>query len=467
MRQSTLKRDERGAATLEFTGVTAAATAIILGVLLAVATAAPAVGDKFRWAVCMVTTLGQGPCGAATSADDHRPPQPCVVSARTRSLDTEVAVAVVTLGDGRRFEVAKLSDGRTRVTLLEGGSIGLETGVGGGVTVTVNDRTGGANAVADVGGSLDMSNGRVWYTRDPREVQRMLSENTEDAVETVVLGGGGPARWVWERGQDAYGAVSGNGDYEFPDPDETYTQGGVSADARAEVTGGLDRANGSVGAAQVVGVRDTRDGKKTVYFKSTVNGTAGLQTLGEDADGDPQFQGGQGSGRLELLTAATYDSDGNMTEVTTTAIAGGESKGAVSGLFGGTGDAVLDDQNTRAGSVVYQATLPVRNSTDERVATDFLIAMGVTQLGGAALQAAAMPATVPATVRFVDAARDRGYTTRQTFSTEDNTPFAFDAAGKLGFELGANASVQTASQRSTGSEYWDGTRWVDRKECTG
>ncbi|MDP9069905.1 MAG: hypothetical protein M3N68_01175 [Actinomycetota bacterium] len=110
--------DESGAPTLEYTGVTATAAVIALSVLLALATVAPGVGDWFRQAICQVTTLGQGPCGAATSADQHRPPQPCVVSATSQSLRREVALAIVTAGDGRKFEVAKLSDGRYRVTQL-------------------------------------------------------------------------------------------------------------------------------------------------------------------------------------------------------------------------------------------------------------------------------------------------------------------------------------------------------------
>ena len=108
MRQAKVRRDDTGAATLEFTGVTAAAVVVVLSILLVVATAAPGVGDRFRRALCQVTTLGQGSCGTPTSAADHRPRQPCVISTRTRSVETEVAVAVVTLGDGRRFEVSPI-----------------------------------------------------------------------------------------------------------------------------------------------------------------------------------------------------------------------------------------------------------------------------------------------------------------------------------------------------------------------
>ncbi len=456
-------REERGAATVEFTGVTAVAVVLVLSLLLVVGTSAPAVADKLRWAVCMVTTLGQGPCGAPTSAADHKPPQPCMIQSDGRSLHTQIAIAVVTLGDGRRFEVAKLSDGRYRVTLLKGGSVGLETGVGAGVTVTVNDRTVGGSAIADAGASLGMANGSVWYTSDKRELQSLISEDNEDALESAIVGGGAP-RWVWERAQDLAGAITGNGDYEFPEPDETYTEGTASVDLRGEVTGGADQAKATLGQAQILGFRETRGGNQTVYVKTVLDGSAGLQLLGHDADGNPQFQGGQAAGQVELVTAATYDSGGKLVEVATTAVAAGEAKGIVSALFGGDGSGALSESSS--GAVVYQAILPVRDAFDRQVATDFLVGMGVSQLGGPALQAAAMPSTVGSTIRFVDAARQRGYTTRQRFTTEETTVVGFDASGKLGLELGASASVQTSSLTSTGSEYWDGMRWISRSECT-
>lgn len=450
---------QAGGATIELTGVTAAAAVLVVAVLLAGASGAPGVGDRFRWALCKVTTLGQGACGTPTSPAAHVPPQPCVVQSDTRSLRTEVAVLVVTAANGRRFEVARLSDGRYRVTQLLSDSVGLETGIGGGVTVTVNDRTVGGSATAEAGVALDMASGRVWYTRDPREVQRMLSEDGEDAVETAVIGSG-PVRSLWEAGQDGVGWITGNGDYDLPDADETYAEAGVVGNAEAEITGGADRAGASGTVTRVLGTRTTRNGSTTVYFRSTVQGAAGVQLLGGDG-----FEGSEVAGGLDLVTAATYDAGGVLREVSVTAVADGESKGAVSALFGGSGDPSLS--NNPSGAVVYQATVPVRDATDRQVAVDFLVASGIRELGPVALAAGAAPAVAGATIRFLDTAADRGYTTRQTFDTENTTEFAVNAEGKLGLELGANVSVDSASRTSTGAEYWDGSRWVARRECNG
>ena len=448
-------RNEAGAATIEYTGMTAAAAVLVLSLLLALATGIPVVEGLVRWAFCKVTTLGQGSCGTPTTAAQHVPTEPCVVKSESRSLRTEVEIVVVTAASGRRFEVAKLSDGSYRVTQIKSESVGLETGVGGGVTLTVNDRTVGGNAKAEAGAALDIHDGEVWYTRDPRVVQRMVNEDNEDAIESAVLGDGGPARWLWERGQDGVGAVTGHGDYEFPDADETYVEGGLRADAMAEVTGAGDHAGASIATARLLGRRTTRNGDTTLYFKSNVEGAVGLQ---RHTDGR-EFTGGQASGKVELITAATYDAGGVMREVSVTALAEGEAKGAVTSLFGGSGDSSLG--NSKSGAVVYQAILPIRDDVDRGVATDFLVASGIREVAGPAL----IPATVPATARFIDAAAERGYTTRQTFDSENTTVLAADVEAKLGIEFGAGVSVDTAERTSNGAEYWDGTAWVARREC--
>lgn len=452
-------RGETGSATIEYSGVMAAAVVLIVSVLLAGALAAPALGERIRWAICKVTTFGQGECGTPTSAAAHRPVQPCIQSSFSRSLNTGVDILVVTLDSGRQFEVAQMSDGRWRLTQLLGGGVGLETGVGAGITVTVQDRTVGGSALAEAGVALDINRGRVWYTSDPREVERMLSEDGEDALESMLLGSGGPARPVWEAAQNFAGWVTGNGDYEFPDPDETYTEGGVRGTAAAEATNGGDRASASAGFSQVLGSRTVRNGNRTVYFRSTLNAGVALQRLN-----GLSFEGAQVAGTLELITAATFDTDGVLLDVSVTASAQGEAKGAINALFGGNESAALDNESS--GATVYQASLPIRNDIDRSVAIDFLVASGIQQVGGAVLTAAATPFTAGATTRFIDAAAGRGYTTRQRFDTDNTTILGVNAEGKLGLELGASVSVDRATRTSTEAAYWDGTRWVDRTECT-
>lgn len=453
--------DDGGATTIEHTGVYAVAACLAVSILLVAASAGASARDVFDRAVCLVTSLGVSDCGGRTSADEHRPTQPCVIAADTRAMRTEIAVIVVTASDGRRFEVAQLSDGRYRVKLLESGSTGFQVGVGGGLTVTVNDRTVGGAAVAEAGADFEVGSGRVWYSSDPDEVARMVGEDGEDAVEGALLGDSGPVRWVWERGQDVVGAATGGGDYEFPEADETFSQGGFSVGARGEITALTDRGSVSVGASEVLGVRETKQDETTIYYRTKVEGAAGLQWLNAGADG---FDGADVAGAVELVAAVTYDADGAMKEVAVTGVAAGDSKGAIAALFGGADDASLT--NSASGAVVYEATLPVRDALDERTASEFLVSMGVARLAGPTMPAAAAP--LPgAGARLLRAAGERGYTTRQTYDTDASTTFAVDASGRLGIELGANMSVESETQTITGAQYWDGSSWVDRTECAG
>lgn len=451
---------EAGGASIEYAGVTAAAAVVVVAVALAVGTVAPGVSDLLRWAWCEVTTLGEGNCGRSTSAAEKVPPQPCVVRSDEEAVRGEIEVLVFKTAAGRRFEVARLSDGGWRVTQLSESRAGVEAGVGGGVTLTWKDRTVGANAKAEAGGFLDAGRGLVWYTRDEREVARMLSENREDVAESVMLGGG-VRRWFWERGQDLVGAVTGNGDYELPEADEEFLEGGGYVEASAEATGGTDRAEASVSVTRVLGRRVTRGGVTTYYLRTTLGAGAALQGMNEDFDLEAAGIGGE----IEVLTAVALGPDGEMREVAVTGLAAGESRGLTTALFGGSGDASFD--NEQAGAVVYQATLPIRDGVDRRVATDFLVASGVAQLGPLTLDPVTAAYAAGSIVRFIDASMDRGYTTRQTFRDEGGTTVAIDAEAKLGVELGAGASVEQVTRISTGADYWDGSTWVARNECVG
>lgn len=449
---------DRGATSLETVGMIGAAALVAGALMIFMVTNSPQIAQSVKYAVC--TILGGQDCGSRPPLlDPHRPVEPCVVSTTNGSMNREVEIIFVTASDGRAWEVARLNDGTYRVTLVQSSSEGVEAGVGAGVTLTINDRTVGGSAVAEASASLQVRQGSTWYLPDAESVSRLMGEEAEDTIEDEVLGDGGPFRWVWERGQDAAGAITGNGDYEFPEADEVFAQGGVVLNASVEATAITDSGGAEVGITEALGVRTGRTGT-TVYLRTKVEGKAGLQQIGIDPDG-VQFEGTELEGSLELVTAVTFDSSGAMTQVSTTATTAGASSGAVNALFGGSSDPALSNQQSSA--MVYQATLPIRSDGDRRTATNFLIATGVSQLGGFNLTTA-VP-TALATAAFVDAAQDRGYVTRQQFDTEDTTVFGFDAEGKLGIELGASAEVTSGSTRATDADYWNGVSWTEWAGC--
>ena len=455
-------RKDFGAATLEFTGMVAVAALVAVSVLLAAVPNAPFVGSKFREAVCQIISLGQGDCGGVTSPEAHRPTEPCVIHSDSTTSEGEVAVIFVTAKNGRTYEVAKLSDGRYRITYLSDGAVGVETGVGGGLTVTVNDRNYGGSATADVSAALDFQSGDVWYASSEQEAYDILVSAAESDLKDQVVGSGGPLRSIVDWGEDQLGIGAGNP----PEPDETFAQGGLVLNASAEATDIAVSAGAEVGATEALGVRTTKDGRTTVYLSTTVQGEAGLQSVGIDPNTlDPQFIGAQANGKLQLVTAVTFDSSGNMVEVSTTATAAGESKGLVTALFGGSADPSLT--NSVSTATVYRATLPIKTDADKMLAEQYLMATGVMQLGGPiAMTLTAAPAAY-ATTEFLTAARNRGQLTQQSFDTNNTTVVGVEAEGKLGVELGVDYKLKTGELTSTGGQYWDGVNWQTWQGCTG
>lgn len=464
-------RSDRGAATVEFTGAIVIASILVLSVATAFTLQSTDLGKAVASGICKVVTFGQGDCGSVDSGlgdkPDRTPTEPCVVSSNTVSTSTEVAVVIVTAKDGRVFEVAKMSDGRYRITKSTTAGVGVETGVGAGATVIVNDKRFGGNAVADVGAGLEFRGGEVFYVDSAEAASRLIGEEQEDTVEDGVLGDSGPARWLWERGQDAAGAVTGNGDYEFPDPDEVYAEGGVVLNASAEATAFPNSASANGSVSETLGVRTTKGGQTTIYLKSTVQASAlvhGPPIFNNSDDPlDPSFPGGGAEGKLDLLTAVTFDSAGNMVEVNTTATAAGQSKGVVTALFGGDLDADVDQSESSVN--VYKSTLPIKSSQDRDTALAFLAASGVQQLGGPGVQLATLPASIGAIHQFQQAAADHGTVTQQHLTYDGTTVFGVEAAGKLELELGVKADVSTNSQTSTGAKYWDGSQWQTWEGC--
>ncbi|WP_435743820.1 hypothetical protein [Nocardioides sp. SYSU DS0663] len=448
--------DERGAATLETVGVTIIAALVILGVLMAALPQGKRISETYAYWMCLVVTAGQGSCAPPSAAESREPTDPCVLTQDGVERNQKISVVVVTAEDGRRIEIQKLSNGEYRVSVTDREAAGAEVGVGGGLTVTVNDRTAGGSATAQAGASVGIRNGDVYYA-DEDDIDDVLDALTQDQVKDTVAGDGGPIRWLADRATDVIGISN-----DLPEPDEVYAEGGVSLNASAEATGLLDRASAGVSAAQMLGTRTNRDGSVTIYLKSTVSGKAGLQSLGVDTEGNPQFQGADLSGSAEVVTAVTFDSEGNMVRVSTTATAAGSSSGVASALFGGDADADLGNQEGRLR--IYQATLDTDNAINRSAAQQFLLAQGVGTLGPwvnpalSSVGALAVPG-------FIQAALDNGTVTQQDYDTESNTVFGLDAAGKLGIQLGVSASVSTDSMSTTGAQYWDGTQWVNWEAC--
>ena len=448
---------ERGAATLETTGVTIIAAILVVALLTAVMPQARIMGETYSYWICKVVTFGQGSCTPpSTSPEAHKPTEPCVLASNGVERNEKISVIVFTASDGRRIEVSQLSNGEYRVTVTDTGGAGLETGVGGGLSITVNDRTVGGSAVASAGVSLDLKAGDVYYA-DADGMPDLMDALMQDQIKDTVAGDDGPIRWLTDQATDLVGVSN-----DLPEPDEVYAEGGISLNASAEATSLTDSGKAGITASEMLGTRTNRNGTTTVYLRATVSGEAGLQSLGFDTENDPQFQGAKLEGKIEVVNAVTFDAEGNMVNVQATAAASGTSSGIASAMFGG--DADVDLANQESGARIYQATLPIKDSTDQGVANNYLLSVGVGALGGWTNPAAAVGA-IPGQLNFFAAAANRGTVTQQDYDTNSNTVFGVDATGKLGVELGYSGSVKEDSMNITDAQYFDGSQWVDWPEC--
>lgn len=448
---------DSGAAVLESTGMWALAVLVALAVATAMLSNTPVLGDVVQRAICLVTTLGQGSCGAThTSAAEHRPPQPCTVA--SNGHDTSASVSfIVTLKGGEKWQVDQLSDGTYRVTRGTSTGVGVGVGVGFDVTATVNDTTYGAAASAGAGAEATFGSGDVFYAKSQDEVDSLLVAHAQDVTEDVVVGNG-PSRWVLDKAQGIIGQ-----DRPLPTPEARYVEGGLSLTADAQATLLTASADAGAGVEAVLGYQIKGDGSTTEYFKATVDGHGQASILGGDSD-DAGYQlvKAKAEGAVASTLAIDRDDSGAITAVRITSLLSGEALAR--------SDTLENDDPQASGYVERTVELPVKSGSDQVIADNFLTAMGMPEIAGFNLPpspvstATGLPSLIPATAAFSQAARDRGYVTEQSFDHGTNSNGGtFDAEAIA--KVGGSAEYNTNERAATGGQYWDGAQMVAWTGC--
>ncbi|WP_338749378.1 hypothetical protein [Janibacter alittae] len=436
--------------------------AMLVGALVVVLTQRTPVAERTREAVCSILNLGQGACGSSGGDDTAKRPEPtqaCTVTGTSGNVQGQVSVSVVTLENGRQFQIEHLSDGTYRMTVGKGKGAGVEVGVGGGMSLTVADRTVGNQASADVGAGLSVTEGEVYDAEDEAELRDLVNAHIADAAKDELVAESGPVRWLTDKVTDGTGLTQ-----PLPEPDETFHEGGFSVNASAQAAS-IGKANAGVTAAQALGFRESKDGSKTFYLASEVSGEAGLQTLGVDTEGI-DFMGAGMSGSMEVVTAVTVDPDGEVSSVDATVTASGEGSGLAAAVF--TGEAESGYIDTSAGrSTVFQTSLPMDSRDNQVAGWSFLASQGVKSVGGVTA-AVAMPVTVPADLNYFNRVRQTGSLTQQGYDLDGSTPLAGNGGGKAGpIALAGSVDVSTETIDLTDAQYWDGSRMSDWTSCSG
>jgi hypothetical protein len=449
-------RDERGAATLELTAMQVAVAVLVAAVIAVLIPNAPFFADETRYAFCLV--FGEGDCHPQrTSAAQHRPTEPCIITSSGQEGEVEVSF-VVTLSNGEKFQVDQMSDGTYRVTRGTSEGVGVDAGVGFDVTATVDGSSYGAAASAGVGAKATFGAGQVYYATSMDDVNKLLAAHWQDVVEGETVGNSGPLHWLVNKGLGLFGD-----DHELPSPDAVYVEGGISLSADAKASLATASASGEAGATAILGYEKFKNGTTQEYYSANLSGSAQASILGSSEDGSSLSRaqaeaGGNAEGDIEI----DRDKNGTITAVKITSVLAGDASAT-----DGTGDPA-----DAASYTERTVELPVRTDTDKVIADQFLSTMGMTDLGGFNLPPslagtiANLPNLAGATSAFATAAQDRGYITEQTYDHDDS-----DNGGKFDAEaiakVGGSVSYDTNSRTLTGGQYFDGTKMVPWNGCDG
>lgn len=450
---------DTGQATLEGLGIVSVAVLLVAALVLVMTPAGVWVQDRVRAALCELT--GGTDCGAAIDLTAETRPEPehaCVLEDHRDARDVVLSVTWVQVEGGDRIRVEELPGDRFRVSSDLSGGVGGQIGVGGGVSVVVDDQGYGAEAQAGVSAVLAAGGGATWVVDGTQQrdqlVDYLKGERDWRSVQGV-MAGSGPIGFITSgvatAGREAWRFLT---DGYRPDlPTEIYAYGGVEADGSANATGILSNAAAAGSTATVVGARqDIETGATTMYFHGSVEGSATAQQRGLDS------MDAGASGRMELMLAVTYDPDGMPVTLQAQQVQVGAYGAEMNPFFGE--DFVAGD----SGGYLFDARVSLTDGELRDIAYGLMQASGITT-----------PSPVDRAVggydalsTFVGAAQERGTLTMQTVTLEDSTSFAIQGGGEVaGIGLGGSFSNSTSTVTSTGAHYWDGSGWRSWGSCSG
>jgi hypothetical protein len=253
------QRSEHGQASAEYVALVAL---VAVALALAAGLTSGGVGGQ------VLAGLQRGLCRVALGhCPRPEPPRPdlapCPVERRARAEELGTTIAVVRLGTSGTLTAVRLSDGRVTVTLAHGNDAGAEVGVA--ARLRVGRRSLGGELRA--GAALTWTSGRSWTFASEAGARRFV--DTYGSKATI---GGQLVDGVRSRCSLLCDAIGWNPHAELPEPDERFSEGGLSG--RLTASFGLGRASLESGA--LLGRRLRPDGSKTWYLQLDAAATAGL-----------------------------------------------------------------------------------------------------------------------------------------------------------------------------------------------
>ena len=441
MRLRTTRRDERGQGSLESVGVVILAAILVMATTGVIIQSSPSIRGEVGYRICqVVNVVGGGDCAPpdpVRTQEDRVPDEPCVVGSELGDVEVTGSFGV-SVTAGKSFLVEELSDGTYKITEVDLAKVGIGVGPGVDVSLTLDGKKYGAAASATADALIAAKKGKTWYADDEDGARTIMEGILADQILDQVApeipgpedipvikeipflgdipGPPNPVRAALEQ------LIEGT-----PDPDEQFVEGGIEGNAQASASEIVIGAGGKVKVGGYLGGKETPDGY-VAYYKQAASAEVWGAVMGRDATA---LAGG------EMLFEVTLDRDGKPTSVTLTT--------------GVTLDADAQGEVTTTDDQTYTETkMTVPLTGDPLRDAGILSAVGGNPL---------------AMVTFVQAAKDDGTITRNSYSQDPNE-YGLTLMGEPIFgDFGASVSGNFTTRELQDAKYWDGTGFADRPDC--
>jgi len=389
------------------------AAVCIVAVLVVATTRATDFGIEFKNAVCRVFTLGQGDCDVPTSAE-RIPTEPCVTKQTGWAANVKVT-AGVSAGRNISVKTEELSNGQYRVTVLDGGSVGVEAGAPGGwdARIEANGTRWGSDLNAQASAQVEGTVSQSYVVNSKEEAESIEKWGIYEHAKNATVGGNPVTGFLLGGISDKLAETLGLS--KPPEPTSTVYTGGASAEASAVITAWVGGAEAEVGFGASVGYTDNKDGSKSISYQ--IEGTA-------QASGAISVEAGQFGGTATAVAEDNFDKDGNRTSTT---------------LRVGTEGA--------DGYTITSYTLPVNSDADDQVAQDMID----------------NPFKID---DFIDKTKEVGEVSKVQYDSTNSNDVEAALGGDFLAHVGVELSGGTTDIRTETAEYWDGTDWQTWEGCT-
>lgn len=455
----TIRRDERGAGTLEYVGVTVVAAILILALI--VSFNAFGYRDRLSQALCEVSnafdggTGNCGPTGTGRSEADYVPPESCVVESDGKGGRGSIAAAAFVEG-GYSWTIEQLGDGQFRLTRNADLGGGAAVGIGANVTGTGDGQNYGIAAKAEASARLSAAGSDVYFAATREEAEQILSASNADTAKDAIV----DDDWFL---RDWVNSWTNASELEDREPESTFVgvDGEISAEAQATLV--TADAEADVNGATLQGTWEHSDGTTTDVMTLGSEGSAAARVLGQDQETGEWEEGYAEAGYEGQVTLEIdRDDDGNPVAMRAVRLGMGHADASASNAY-----ASEDDQRETPTYTETTWQIPLETTEQRTAAGKLLLGVGA-HVDGVTDEIDPWDVS---TLNYgktwsdiEDLAKRDGFAWTQEYELDETTHGGvFDA--QFLAKVGASGEYTEMQRRATHYTYWNGDEYVERSGC--